>query len=102
MIMSLVLDYAPGIATWYEKLNESSKKLVALGLAVFVVGTAFALTCANVITTNLVCSRLGAWDALTGVIYVIAVQYGFHRATKPSTAFKKESYLNMKTTSKGH
>jgi len=54
--MSLFFDYFPGVAQWYEKLSESNKKLIALGLAVAVVVIAFALTCANVFSTSLVCT----------------------------------------------
>lgn len=87
--MSLLFDYFPGVAAAYDKLSESNKKLLAVGLAVLVVVVAFVLTCYQLAASSLVCTPTGAWDAVSGVIYVIIVQYGFHKATKPSMSLKR-------------
>lgn len=93
--LSLLFDYFPGLAQKFDALEEGTKQLISLGLAVVLVVAAYLLTCFSVITSSLVCTPAGGWDAAYSVIYVIAVQYGFHKATKPTVNFKAKSYLKI-------
>lgn len=90
-LLSLVLDYAPGIAARYEALSVAQKRGVALLIAVIIVVGSFGLTCYNIVNTNLLCSPRGAWDALSNIIYVFAVGQGFHAGTKPTSRFKNNT-----------
>ena len=86
--LALLFDYFPGLAAWFDKLSADVKRTVTVITAVLVVVIAFTLTCFGVVATNLACTQAGAWDVLTGIIYVIVVQYAVHNATKPSRAMK--------------
>ena len=89
-VLSLLLDYFPGLAAKYDALSVVAKRQIAAVLAIVIVGVVFALTCTNVVTSNLVCTTTGAWDAISNIIYVFVVGQGVHAGTKPTPAFKKE------------
>lgn len=86
--MSLLFDYAPFLATWYDGLNVATKRVIALVVAVVIVAAVFGLQCAGVVNSNLTCSRAGAFDALSNIVLVFAVGQGVHAGTKPTPAFK--------------
>lgn len=88
--LALFFDYFPGVAQKFDALSDTVKKYWMVGIAIGVVAVLFGLTCAHIAATSLVCSTAGFSSAITGVIYLIIVQYGFHQATKPSAAFKRD------------
>jgi O-antigen/teichoic acid export membrane protein len=89
-LVSLMLDYFPGLAAKYDALSVATKRQIAAVLAVVIVGVVFGLTCTNIVTSNLTCSTAGAWDAISNIIYVFVIGQGVHAGTKPTAAFKKE------------
>lgn len=89
-LLSLLLDYFPGLAAKYDALSVATKRQIAAVLAVVIVGLVFGLTCTNIVSSNLTCSTAGAWDALSNIIYVFVIGQGIHAGTKPTAAFKKE------------
>lgn len=88
--LSLLLDYAPGLAAKYDALSVAAKRQLAAVFAIVIVGGVFALTCTNIVTSNLVCTTTGAWDAISNIIYVFVVGQGVHAGTKPTPAFKAD------------
>jgi hypothetical protein len=89
-ILSLMLDYFPGLAAKYDALSVATKRQIAAGLAIVIVGGIYALTCFNLVSTNLVCTRTGAWEAVSSIIYVFVIGQGVHAGTKPTAAFKAD------------
>lgn len=85
---SLILDYFPPVARWYEKVDPAAKRLISVGFAILYVASIFVGTCLQWFSSSLVCSRSGAIDAGTGIILVIILQHGFHGQTKPSADMK--------------
>lgn len=94
-VLSLLLDYFPGLAHWYDNLSVATKRQLAAVFAVVIVGAVFALTCTNFVTSNLVCTVAGGWDAISNIIYVFVVGQGVHAGSKPTPAFK-ENVLKIK------
>lgn len=90
-VLSLLLDYFPGIAAKYDALSVAAKRQLAAVFAVVIVGVVFALTCTSIVTSNLTCTVTGAWDAVSNIIYVFVVGQGVHAGTKPTAAFKTET-----------
>jgi hypothetical protein len=90
--LSLLLDYAPGLAKKWDALSESTKKLVFLGAAVVIVIGAFILKCNGVIQTDIVCSEVGAWHLVTDVLYTFAIGTGIHIGTKPTTEMRNKMF----------
>jgi len=88
--MSLLFDYAPGLAHWYDSLTVSTKRILALVTAVVIVAAVFGLTCAGIVNSNLICTRAGAFDALSNIVLVFAVGQTTHVGTKPTSKFKEE------------
>lgn len=88
-IISLLLDYAPGLAPRWDALPETSKQLIFVSLGVLVVTALFVSKCYGLIETNIVCSTSGVYDLFVKVIVVLATGYGFHKATRPSDEFKR-------------
>lgn len=89
-VLSLMLDYFPGLAAKYDALSVAAKRQIAAILAIVIVGGLFALTCFDVVSTNLVCTRTGAWETVSNIIYVFVIGQGVHAGTKPTAAFKYE------------
>lgn len=46
-VMSLVLEYFPGIKTWYDNQQKGIKALIALGLSVLIGFVIFGFNCAG-------------------------------------------------------
>lgn len=90
--LSLLLDYAPGIAKEWDALSESAKKLIFLGAAVVIVIGAFLLKCNGAIQTDIVCSEVGAWHLVTDVLYTFAIGTGIHIGTKPTTEMRNKMF----------
>jgi hypothetical protein len=89
-VLSLMLDYFPGLAAKYDALSVAAKRQIAAILAIVIVGGLFTLTCFNMVSTNLICTRTGAWDAISSIIYVFVIGQGVHAGTKPTAAFKSD------------
>jgi len=81
--LALFFDYFPGVAVNFEAQPTKTKRLITVGLAVIVGVLAFVGECYGFFVTNLACSVADIWDLLYGVILAVAVNYGFHAATKP-------------------
>ena len=82
---SLFFDYFPGVSQQFEQLSTELKRLITVGVAVLTAVAIFIGQCYGWFQTNLVCSPVSAWELLYGVVIAVAVMYGFHRATKPSS-----------------
>ena len=67
IVISLALEFIPGVEGWYNKFSPQQKRLVMLGALFLVVGGAFGLSCANLIAI-FVCSTAGAWEAVVAFI----------------------------------
>ena len=87
-LLSLALDYVPGLRAKWDGLGVAAKRQWSAVFAVVIVGGVFGLTCANVVTSNLVCTTTGAWDAISNIIYVFVVGQAVHAGTKPTAAYK--------------
>lgn len=83
--LSLFFDYFPGVAKAFDALAVEYKRLITVGLAILVGVASFAGQCYGWFSTNLVCDVTGAWELFYGVILAVAVMYGFHKATKPTS-----------------
>jgi len=87
-LLSLALDYFPGLAAKWDALSVAAKRQWSAVFAVVIVGGLFVLTCYSIVSTNLVCTRTGAWDAISSIIYVFIIGQGVHAGTKPTAEFK--------------
>jgi hypothetical protein len=90
--MSLLFDYLPGLAAKYDLLSVSNKRLIALATAFGIVALVFGGTCAHIVSSDIVCSQTGAWNALSQVVLVFAVGQGIHAGTKPTPALKARMF----------
>jgi len=95
-VLSLMLDYFPGLAAKWDGLSVAAKRQWSAVFAFVIVGGLFGLTCAKVVSTNLVCTGAGAWEALSGILYVFVIGQGVHAGTKPTPAFKLSMFNNKK------
>lgn len=87
-VISLALDYLPGLKEKFEAASEQTKKTITVIIAVLLTGVFFLGQCLGWFVTNLVCSPYTILDFLYAVVIGVAVMYGFHKATKP-LEFKK-------------
>src|SRR3990170_7992992 len=86
--VTLMLDYFPGLAAWWDALAVATKKLIMVGLAIIISGGVFVLVCSDLVVTNMVCTYAGAWDLIANVIFVFIVGQAIHAGTKPTNALK--------------
>jgi hypothetical protein len=89
-LLTLLADYFPGFAAWFDALSVASKRQFMLVGAVLIVAVIFAGKCFAFFETDLVCSVTGAWDVLFNVLLAFAVAQGLHAGTKPTPAFKAD------------
>ena len=76
-VLSLLMEYLPPFSGWYEKLSPGYKRLFMAGLLFIVVGGAFGLSCASLLTV-FVCTWVGAWAAIQVWLLAIAINQGVH------------------------
>lgn len=74
-IFAVLFAYIPGLASWYEPLDATRKRLIMLGLMVVVVAAVFGLSCANILT-NVTCDKAGVMTLLNALIYAIIANQG--------------------------
>jgi len=87
-LIALALDYFPGLAAWYDARSVADKRKIAVVIAIVIVSTVLGLTCAKVVTSNLVCTTAGVWDVVTNIVLAFITGQGIHAGTKPTPAFK--------------
>lgn len=92
-IISLLFNYFPYLAGWYDKFSEIAKQQIMGALMILTIVVIFIGKCYGLFETNLICSTQGAFDALYNLFLAIGVNQGVHTMTKPSTAFKQNSPL---------
>lgn len=88
--LTVIADYFPGVAGWYDSLTVATKRLVMLAGAVLIVGTVFGGQCAGWFETNMICTPAGLVDVLSNVVLAFAVGQGVHAGSKPTSEFKRE------------
>lgn len=89
--LTLIADYFPGVAAWYDTLTVATKRLVMLAGAILIVSAVFGGQCAGFLETNMVCTANGLVDVLSNVVLAFAIGQGVHAGAKPTPEFKKEA-----------
>lgn len=73
-ILSLLFSYVPGLNTWYQALEATSKRLIMLGLLILVAGGCLGLACAGWgadLGLKLTCDRAGFVGLIQALIVAI-------------------------------
>ena len=85
--LSLLIDYAPEVAPWFERLALAQKRRLIWVACVVLVAGITGLDCAGLVATSIDCSPLN-WGSLATLIYNTLFAVGgmtaFHLGTKPS------------------
>ena len=81
IVLSLGLEYIPGVEGWYGKFEPKQKRLVMLGSLFLVVGGTFGLSCAGLLVA-FVCSWPGAWEAVIAFIAALVANQSVHLVLK--------------------
>lgn len=92
-LLSLAFSFIPKLNTWYAAHTDAFKKWVMLGLIFLVLAVVFALSCANVLQSNLTCTVQGALDALVTYIFAIAINQGIFKITPQLAVVKAAKML---------
>ena len=81
ILISLVLEFIPGVEGWYAKFTPQQKRLVMLGSLFLVVAGAFGLSCANLLEA-FACSGDGAWTAVLAFVAALVANQSVHLLLK--------------------
>lgn len=87
-VQSLVFDYFPPVASWFEDLLEYKKRQLTLALGALFGVLAFVGQCRGFFVTDLVCEPQSIITLLGNIAVSVSVGYSFHKQTKPTEAFK--------------
>lgn len=80
-VLSLALEYIPGLADWYGALDPARKRLIMLALLALVVGGAFGLSCAGLMAV-FACTLAGGYEAIRVFLVAVGVNQGVHLISK--------------------
>lgn len=80
-LLSLGMEYIPGIAPRYAALTETQKKLTMLILLVVTSGALFGLSCADVLG-YVECTAQGGYELVGQILVALGVNQGVHKLTK--------------------
>jgi hypothetical protein len=83
LVLSVILEYLPWVAPFYEKFTAPEKRAVMGGLILAVGTGAYGLSCGGPFDF-LECSTAGAWDLVELVFWTLVVNQGAHSLTKKS------------------
>jgi len=82
-LLSIGLEYLPGIAPRYDRLSPQGKKLTMLILLVASAAGLYGLSCADVLI-YVACTTKGLLDLAGMIVVAITANQGVHRLTKKS------------------
>jgi len=84
--LSLLIDYAPKIAPWFDALPIERKRQFILGLCFVVVAGLTGLDCAGILGTSIQCSPFN-WQSFAelafNLVAAVAGMTAFHNGSKP-------------------
>lgn len=83
-LLALFFDYFPGVSAWFDPLEAGTKRLITLGLSVLVAVVVFVGQCYGILLTNYTCTPKDALSLLYGIVLAVVINYGVHRATRPT------------------
>ena len=81
IIISLALEFIPGLDAWYAKFTPQQKRLVMLISLAVVVGGAFGLSCTNLMAV-FACTVAGGWSAVMAFIAALVANQSVHLIIK--------------------
>lgn len=82
--MSLFFDYFPGFAAKFDALKTEQKRLITVGLGILVAVVLTGLQVAGIIQSDIQLNLAALANLAYNIVLAVAVQFGFHRATKPN------------------
>jgi hypothetical protein len=91
-VTAFVFDYFPGVAKWFDALEEATKKRYVFGALFLVVAVMFAGDCFAVFVTYLTCNLIGGFEAVKLLLAAVAINQGVHALFKPTENFKAKMF----------
>jgi len=96
-VLSLLFSYIPGLASWYQPLDETKKRLIMLGLLAVITVTIFGLSCTKYFEW-VECSEQGAMGLLTSFIFAAMANQATN-SLSPKVGLKSPLSKNVIVTS---
>jgi len=88
-LLSLLMSYVPGFATWYNPLSSQAKRLVMLGLLAAIAAAAAGIACAgfgSAIGLTLTCDETGLYTLITSFLAALATNQATYLITSSGRA----------------
>lgn len=89
-IVSLLIEWVPPFANWFQPLDVSAKKLVSLALFILVGAAVYGLSCAGLAEQlgipAVVCDQSGVIVLLKAVFGAVVASQAIHKLTKRPSA----------------
>lgn len=82
VVLSVLFEYFPGLAGWYDKLKDNLQRSIMLGMLVIVAGVVFGLNCAGWFEGKIpviVCSESGVEELIWLLIVALGANQTTHR-----------------------
>lgn len=94
-LLALAFSYVPGLAEKYQAKDETTKRLIMLGLLVLVAAGSFGLACGGVVefAGGVACNRSGLVNLVQSLIFAIASNQGVYKLTKRPSPTTDNSVL---------
>ena len=67
-VISLLFSYVPGLASWYQPLDETKKRLIMLGLLAVIAGAVFGISCWGIFSW-VKCTQEGLLGLVTAFVF---------------------------------
>jgi undecaprenyl pyrophosphate phosphatase UppP len=85
-VLSLLFSYVPGLASWFNPLDDTKKRLIMLVLLAVITGAVFGLSCAGIISA-VTCDKPGAIGLITAFLFALMANQGTN-ALSPKIGLK--------------
>jgi len=86
--LSLLIDYAPKVAPWFDALAFEKKRLLILAACFGLVGIITGLDCYGILPTSIECAPFNLISFATmlfNLVIAVAGMTAFHNGTKPNS-----------------
>lgn len=89
-VVSLLFSYFPGLNTWFAAKEDSTKRLIMVGLMVVTSAAIFGLGCANILNMDgFVCGQESILQFVSILISSIIANQGVYKISPQTNAVQK-------------
>jgi Flp pilus assembly pilin Flp len=87
-LLSILFDWLPGLAAWFDGVSELKKKQIIAALLLVIVLALYGGICSQIFSTAYTCDKAGFASLFEVLLISVGINQGIHALTKPTMVYK--------------